>query len=264
MSIIFCWLDVYVFDFQNYYFHIRVERKGNGDLQKTICELFAGDGGFRLGFEKESPNWETVWFSQWEPDKKMQHAYDCYVRHYDKSADLDGRTDTSGCDIGLMDKSKIPEHSVLVGGFPCQDYSVAHSLSSSNGIEGKKGVLWWQIRDVLEAKHPTFCLFENVDRLLKSPAKQRGRDFGIILSCMDHLGYSVEWRVIDASEYGGAQKRRRTFIFCWRNDTCYAKDICAALENPNDIMKDTGLMAKAFPVSGIGEIFYFRFTSQHH
>lgn len=223
-------------------------------MRKTICELFAGVGGFRLGFEKESQDWDTVWFSQWEPSRKVQHAYDCYVRHYGKSADIDGRADTPSNDISLMDKSKIPEHSVLVGGFPCQDYSVAHTLSSSNGIEGKKGVLWWQIRDVLEAKHPAFCLFENVDRLLKSPAKQRGRDFGIILSCMDHLGYSVEWRVIDASEYGGVQRRRRTFIFCWRNDTCYAKDICAALENPNDIMKDTGLMAKAFPVSGIGEV----------
>lgn len=113
----------------------------------------------------------------------------------------------------------------MVGGFPCQDYSVAQSLSSSKGIEGKKGVLWWQIRDTIEAKRPAFCIFENVDRLLKSPAKQRGRDFGIILSCLNALGYSAEWRVINAAEYGAAQRRRRVFIFAYRNDTVYADSV---------------------------------------
>ena len=111
-----------------------------------------------------------------------------------------------------MDKQAIPDHTLLVGGFPCQDYSVAHTLSSSHGIEGKKGVLWWQIRDTIIAKKPPFCIFENVDRLLKSPAKQRGRDFGVILACLAQEGYSVEWRVVNAAQYGAAQRRRRTFI----------------------------------------------------
>ena len=119
----------------------------------------------------------------------------------------------TGEDISEMDKSAIPDHTLLVGGFPCQDYSVAHTLSSSKGIEGKKGVLWWQIRDILIAKKAPFCLLENVDRLLKSPAKQRGRDFGIILACLAELGYSAEWRVVNAAQYGAAQRRRRIFIF---------------------------------------------------
>ena len=220
-------------------------------MQKTICELFAGVGGFRLGFERLEAGWETTWFSQWEPGARTQWAHDCYVQHFGDSPDLNNEFHT-GEDISTMDKQAIPDHTLLVGGFPCQDYSVAHTLSSSHGIEGKKGVLWWQIRDTIIAKKPPFCIFENVDRLLKSPAKQRGRDFGVILACLAKEGYSVEWRVVNAAQYGAAQRRRRTFIFAYRNDTIYGQkmaDISADM-----IIKDGGLMAKAFPIQDMGRI----------
>ena len=220
-------------------------------MQKTICELFAGVGGFRLGFDRLGSGWETTWFSQWEPGARTQWAHDCYVQHFGDSFDLNNEFHT-GEDISTMDKRAIPDHTLLVGGFPCQDYSVAHTLSSSHGIEGKKGVLWWQIRDTIIAKKPPFCIFENVDRLLKSPAKQRGRDFGVILACLAKEGYSVEWRVVNAAQYGAAQRRRRTFIFAYRNNTIYGQkmaDISADM-----IIKDGGLMAKAFPVQNIGQI----------
>ena len=220
-------------------------------MQKTICELFAGVGGFRLGFERLEAGWETTWFSQWEPGARTQWAHDCYVQHFGDSSDLNNEFHT-GEDISTMDKQAIPNHTLLVGGFPCQDYSVAHTLSSSHGIEGKKGVLWWQIRDTIIAKKPPFCIFENVDRLLKSPAKQRGRDFGVILACLAKEGYSVEWRVVNAAQYGAAQRRRRIFIFAYRNDTIYGQkmaDISADV-----IIKDGGLMAKAFPIQNIGQI----------
>ena len=220
-------------------------------MQKTICELFAGVGGFRLGFDRLESGWETTWFSQWEPGARTQWAHDCYVQHFGDSPDLNNEFHT-GEDISTMDKQAIPDHTLLVGGFPCQDYSVAHTLSSSHGIEGKKGVLWWQIRDTIIAKKPPFCIFENVDRLLKSPAKQRGRDFGVILACLAKEGYSVEWRVVNAAQYGAAQRRRRTFIFAYRNDTIYGQkmgDVSADI-----IIKDGGLMAKAFPIQNMGRI----------
>lgn len=220
-------------------------------MKKTICELFAGVGGFRLGFDALKSGWETVWFSQWEPGKKMQWAHDCYVAHFGDSPDKNGELHT-GDDIATVDKANIPDHTLLVGGFPCQDYSVAHTLASSQGIEGKKGVLWWQIRDTIIAKKPPFCLFENVDRLLKSPAKQRGRDFGVILACLAQLGYSVEWRVVNAAEYGAAQRRRRTFIFAYRDDTSYGENTRTA--TPESILKEAGFMAQAFPVSEIKDI----------
>ena len=219
-------------------------------MDKTMCELFAGVGGFRLGLERLESGWKTVWFSQWEPGARTQWAHDCYVKHFGDCKDKNGEYHT-GDDIAVVQKEAIPEHTLLVGGFPCQDYSVAHTLASSQGIEGKKGVLWWQIRDVLIAKRPPFCIFENVDRLLKSPAKQRGREFGVILACFAELGYSAEWRVINAATYGAAQRRRRTFIFAYRNDTRYGNRMAAV--NPEQVLSAEGLMPRAFPILEVGK-----------
>jgi len=219
-------------------------------MDKTMFELFAGVGGFRLGLERLESGWKTVWFSQWEPGARTQWAHDCYVKHFGDCKDKNGEYHT-GDDIAVVQKEAIPEHTLLVGGFPCQDYSVAHTLASSQGIEGKKGVLWWQIRDVLIAKRPPFCIFENVDRLLKSPAKQRGRDFGVILACFAELGYSAEWRVINAATYGAAQRRRRTFIFAYRNDTHYGNRMAAV--TPEQVLSAEGLMPRAFPILEVGK-----------
>lgn len=207
-------------------------------IEKTVCELFAGVGGFRLGLERASKEWNTVWANQWEPSKKLQHAFECYCSHF-------GRSDNHvNIDIGEIDKSTIPNHNLLVGGFPCQDYSVART--GAKGINGVKGVLWWQIREILEKKSPKFVLLENVDRLLKSPANQRGRDFGVMLGCFNDLGYSVEWRVINAAEYGFAQRRRRIFIFAYKNNTRYYEDM--RNESYRDIICDKGFFASTFPI----------------
>lgn len=213
-------------------------------MEKTICELFAGVGGFRLGFERNSPDWKTVWFSQWEPGKTKQWAHDCYVSHW---GDIDEYT---GIDISAVNKDNVPDHNLLVGGFPCQDYSVARPLPGSTGIEGKKGVLWWQIRDMLIAKKAPFVLLENVDRLLKSPASQRGRDFGMILACLAELGYIVEWRVVNAAEYGAAQRRRRTFIFAAHSSTKHYERINKFSDE--EIIANKGFFATAFPVAERG------------
>jgi len=189
-------------------------------MEYTICELFAGVGGFRVGFEKSSSHWETVWANQWEPSKKVQYAFECYKSHFETSGGIDK---FSNVDIAQVPVEHIPNHTILVGGFPCQDYSVAST--GAKGIQGKKGVLWWEIEKILEIKRPPFVLLENVDRLLKSPSKQRGRDFGIIINCLAKLGYSVEWRVINAAEYGFQQRRRRVFIFAVHNTTNYYKDL---------------------------------------
>ena len=220
-------------------------------MQKTICELFAGVGGFRLGFDRLESGWKTTWFSQWEPGARTQWAHNCYVQHFGDSPDLNNEFHT-GEDISTMGKQAIPDHTLLVGGFPCQDYSVAHTLSSSHGIEGKKGVLWWQIRDTIIAKKPPFCIFENVDRLLKSPAKQRGRDFGVILACLAQEGYSVEWRVVNAAQYGAAQRRRRTFIYAYKDNTVYGQKMSKV--PAESVIKAKGLMAKTFPIQNMGQL----------
>ena len=196
-------------------------------MKKTVVELFAGVGGFRVGLNNikgfdesgkaiEDGDWDFVWANQWEPATKEQHAYDCYATRF-------GKEESSNEDISTVDKKKIPDHTLLVGGFPCQDYSVARSLSQEKGIEGKKGVLWWQINDILKAKQPKFVLLENVDRLLKAPSKQRGQAFGIMLRCFTDNVYGVQWKVINAADYGHPQRRRRTFIFAFHKSTQYYK-----------------------------------------
>ena len=167
-----------------------------------VVELFAGVGGFRLALERSG--WQTVWANQWEPSTRAQHAADCYRFHWPDSTMVNEDINT------VVDK--VPAHDLLVGGFPCQDYSVAKTLNQAHGIEGKKGVLWWQIYRILEDKRPRSVFLENVDRLLKSPSSQRGRDFAIILACLSDLGYLVEWRVVNAAEYGFPQRRRRVLI----------------------------------------------------
>ena len=220
-------------------------------MEKTVVELFAGVGGFRCGLNKvelikdevkENGNWNFVWANQWEPSTKTQDAFDCYIKRF-------GSEDASNVDIFQVDKKKIPNHTLLVGGFPCQDYSVAQTLSNSKGIEGKKGVLWWAINDILKAKKPPFVLLENVDRLLLSPAKQRGRDFGIILRSFMDNGYAVQWRVINAGEYGLPQKRRRIFIFAYHKSTEYYKSLSKS--NPKDIIFKDGIFVKQFPIKDI-------------
>ncbi len=217
-------------------------------MEKTVVELFAGVGGFRVGLNNvdlvnekviEKNNFKFIWANQWEPSTKMQDAYDCYIKRF-------GKKNVSNEDINLIDKNMIPNHTLLVGGFPCQDYSVAQSLSSSKGIEGKKGVLWWSINEILSIKKPPFVLLENVDRLLKSPANQRGRDFGIMLRCFFENNYSVQWRVINAADYGMAQKRRRVFIFASLNTTQYSKKLNKF--NSYDIIKNEGVFSNPFPI----------------
>lgn len=218
-----------------------------GKFIKTI-ELFAGVGGFRIGLEKSragDTSFEIIWSNQWEPSTKTQHASDIYCARF-------GYSNHFNEDIGKVKTENIPNHDLMVGGFPCQDYSVASTLKNSHGIVGKKGVLWWQIYRILEEKKenaPKYIILENVDRLLKSPASQRGRDFAIILSSLNSLGYAVEWRVINASEYGMPQRRRRVFIFATKKGTKFYNIL--KNDNPKNIIEKSSLLSKIFPVKNI-------------
>ena len=203
-----------------------------------VVELFAGVGGFRIGLEGASDAYKTIWNNQWEPSTKRQDASLIYRARF-------GSTGHCNKDINTVSTTDIPNHDLLVGGFPCQDYSVAASLSRSGGIEGKKGVLWWQIYRILQEKgdnRPQYIFFENVDRLLNSPATQRGRDFAIILASLADLGYVVEWRVINAADYGMPQRRRRTYIVGYLKNSVVAQKV----EQMENWVEYDGVMAKAF------------------
>ncbi len=211
-------------------------------MQKLkVCELFAGVGGFRLGLEKTG-GFEVVWSNQWEPSTKTQHASLVYEARF-------GSRNHSNENIEKVLSKDIPDHDVLVGGFPCQDYSVATTLKNSKGLLGKKGVLWWSIHRILSEKKnkPKYLILENVDRLLKSPSSQRGRDFAIMLKSLSDLGYAIEWRVINAAEYGMPQRRRRVFIVgIHKSSSLYSKYNTL---NSASALLEKGIFATVFPVS---------------
>lgn len=205
-----------------------------------VIELFAGVGGFRIGLENTG-HYKIVWSNQWEPSTKRQHASEVYEARF-------GSENHSNADIAEVKTDEIPDAEVLVGGFPCQDYSVATTLKNSKGLIGKKGVLWWSIHRILSEKEnpPKYLILENVDRLLKSPSTQRGRDFAIILKSLGDLGYAVEWRVINAADYGMPQRRRRIFIMAYHKSAPIYKTLKTA--NKSVWMHESGTITEAFPV----------------
>jgi DNA (cytosine-5)-methyltransferase 1 len=198
-----------------------------------VAELFAGVGGFRIGLSRA--NLQTVFSNQWEPSTKVQHASDVYVARFGSAGHINQ-------DIGTV--SEITgEFDVLVGGFPCQDYSVAKASSSATGLEGKKGVLWWEILRLVMLHQPKFVFLENVDRLLKSPSKQRGRDFAVMLTTLGNAGYVVEWRVVNAADYGLPQKRVRVFIVATRKDCIRITSV------DSESTFRSGVLINAFPIT---------------
>lgn len=206
-----------------------------------VIELFAGVGGFRVGLNRVDENFfDTVWSNQFEPATKRQHASEVYVARFGSKGHVNA-------DIATVKTEDIPDHDMLCGGFPCQDYSVARNLGQAAGLVGKKGVLWWEIERIVREKGeraPQILFLENVDRLLISPAMQRGRDFAVILQSLADNGYVVEWRVINAADYGMPQRRRRTYILAYRKGSPIASSI---VDSASWLFRD-GVFASAFPV----------------
>lgn len=219
-----------------------------------VAEMFAGVGGFRLALDgynsatspdlnkKPAGPFKTIWANQWEPPgtQSKQFAWRCYESRFGEGSCIneDINRVLDDFESGICD---IPDFDMLVGGFPCQDYSVAKPLKLSKGMEGKKGVLWWDIYRMLRLKKPKVLMLENVDRLLKSPTNQRGRDFAVILSCLYSLGYQVEWRVINAADYGMPQKRRRVYM---------VGTLVNFSSSSEEAILSAGILAQSFPVLG--------------
>ena len=222
-------------------------------MRIKMAELFAGVGGFREAVEHSSlkNHFEVSWSNQWEPSESAKHgdlqnANRVYIAKFGKHGHY---TD----DIHLITDSekKLPKDiadiQMLVGGFPCQDYSVAKPKNAAKGIRGPKGVLWWSIERILRDVRPNYVLLENVDRLINSPSANRGRDFAVILKGLDSLGYIVEWRIVNAADYGFPQKRRRIFILAYQKDSPAAKKINATKLAADDAIDSKGLMALGLP-----------------
>lgn len=195
-------------------------------------DLFAGIGGFRLGIEKAGESLQRterrgVRLSRdksnieggdneqpetWRDRKlKQSENFECvYTNEYDKYAaqiyekNFGGTVDTR--DITTIPTSDIPDHDFLVGGFPCQAFSIA---GKRGGFDDTRGTLFFDIARILKAKQPRLLLLENVKGLL---SHDNGRTFKTIISTLDELGYDLQWQVLNSKNFGVPQNRERVFI----------------------------------------------------
>jgi DNA (cytosine-5)-methyltransferase 1 len=169
-------------------------------MMKAVS-LFAGVGGFDLALTSNGA--EVV--ASVEIDK---HARKVLQKQFPNTTHLEDVKNVTGqqlFDLGFNSDG------IIVGGFPCQDVSVAGKragLSDSNGNATRSGLFWQVVRLLEETKAQHFIL-ENVPGLLSS---NEGRDFGIVLNALVELGYGVSWRILDAQYFGVPQRRRRVFI----------------------------------------------------
>ncbi|MGF6507690.1 DNA (cytosine-5-)-methyltransferase [Paraburkholderia sp. 32] len=217
------------------------------------ADLFSGVGGFRLALESvHGAPFEFSLSCQWEPSTRIQHASMVYQKHWAEGVHLNEDMQSVLSSEEGRERVRESKIDVICAGFPCQDYSVAKPLSQSQGLAGKKGALWWSIAQLLQQRNDDnrpvqYLVLENVDRLTSSPAASRGRDFAVILSTLKALGYAAEWRVLNAAEYGHAQRRKRIYICAYHESTgIYRKLRTAASVSGRTPLTQT-LLYSAFP-----------------
>lgn len=179
----------------------------------TFIDLFAGIGGMRMGFEAAGGH--CVFTSEWNPYAQKTYA-----------ANFGGGEAIAG-DIRELDADEIPEHDVLVAGFPCQPFSIA-GVSKKNALGRPhgfacvtQGTLFFDVARILAAKRPRAFLLENVKNLVNH---DRGRTFQVIRQTLEEeLGYQISWRVIDAAHFV-PQHRERILIAGFREGCGFALD----------------------------------------
>ena len=161
---------------------------------KTIkyLDLFAGYGGFSLGIQQVI-NAECIGFSEID-----RFAIETYQKHFPEHKNYG--------DITKINPEELPDFDLLVGGFPCQAFSIA---GKRRGFSETRGTLIFDVLRILEAKRPARVLLENVKGLLSHDG---GRTFRTIITSLAELGYSVEWQVLNAKNFGVPQNRERVFI----------------------------------------------------
>lgn len=157
----------------------------------TVGSLFAGIGGFDLGFEQAG--FTTAW--QVEIEQDLREVLALRFPHAQQFADVR--------EVGAHNLSPVD---VLIGGFPCQDVS---AMGARAGLAGARTGLFWEVCRIVEEIRPQWLVLENVVGLLTSNG---GKDFGVVLGALADRGYVGLWRVLDAQYFGVAQRRRRVFL----------------------------------------------------
>ena len=175
-------------------------------MKIKFIDLFAGIGGIRLGLENSAKRnkklVECVFTSEWD-----KFANITYKENFNDNFNIAG-------DITKINESDIPEHNLLLAGFPCQAFSQA---GKKRGFEDTRGTLFFDIARILQKKKPSYFLLENVKQLVGHDKKNKkdkiGRTLSIILETLGELGYNVHWKTLKARDFGVPQNRERIYIF---------------------------------------------------
>ena len=165
--------------------------------------LFSGIGGFEKGIENSKYNEELKCIGFSEVDK---YATSIYKRHFPKHRELG--------DVTKIRTEDLPEFEFLVGGFPCQAFSIA---GKRRGFDDTRGTLFFEIARVLKDKKPKYFLLENVKGLL---SHDKGRTFQTILKVLSELGYDAQWEIFNSKDYGVPHNRERIYIKGYNREKC--------------------------------------------
>ena len=184
----------------------------------TMIDLFAGIGGTRLGFQLHG-NVKSIFSSEW--DKFAQKTYS-----------VNFGEEPYG-DITKIKEDDIPEHDILVGGFPCQAFSQA---GLKQGFDDTRGTMFFEIARIIKKKRPKMFLLENVKNLV---SHDKGRTFNVILNTLDELNYKVFYKVLKAADFGVPQNRERIYIVGF-NSEYYKEDIDFTFPQPINIKTKVG------------------------
>lgn len=173
-------------------------------------ELFCGIGGFRYGLE--TIRWTRLEGHRDNADTSSRESFQCvWANDIDKYAcqvyrKNFGTGELYEGDIRTVDAATIPDHDLIVGGFPCQSFSIA---GKRGGFEDTRGALFFEICRIARAKRTKYLFLENVKGLLNH---NQGKTFETIIRTLDELGYDCEWQVLNSKNYGVPQNRERVFI----------------------------------------------------
>lgn len=212
-----------VFINRNEYFdgNFRIINRFLGDRSMKIIDLFAGIGGIRLGFE--AYGCDCVFTSEWDSD--AQKMYEANYGHKPHG------------DITLIAPEDIPDHDILLGGFPCQPFSI---IGKSLGFADTRGTLFFNIEEILRVKKPYAFMLENVKQLR---GHDKGRTLAVIKEKLEGLGYHVHIKILNALDFGVPQRRERIIIVGFREDLDfefpkpigYYKPLSEVLEKDEDV-----------------------------
>ncbi|MEY5041912.1 MAG: hypothetical protein RLZZ414_1465 [Bacteroidota bacterium] len=214
--------------------------KAIGNKKLKVTSLFCGCGGMDLGIQGDfnflGKHFEELPFEVVYAADNDSYATEIYNSNFEHKCETK--------DVRDIEPSKIPDHDILLGGFPCQSFSISAQNPPRLGYKDDRGKLFFEMVNVLKEKKPRFFIGENVKGLLSA---NKGKAFPMIINEFKNAGYYIHYKLLNASEFGVPQKRERVFIIGFRefDDFCFFRFPQAVTLNGSKVKLKKVIDAKA-------------------